>query len=549
MQDLIRKYALENAVKFKGKANPGAIIGKLLSKKPELKDELKDLQPKIQKIVNEINSMSIEKQLEEHMKLAPEVKKHEEKNMFASLNIEQNNIITAFPPGVEKYPHIGHAKAITLNTELAKQYNGKFFLRFEDTNPKLVKKEFYEIMIENFKWLGIQWDRIDYASDHMDLFYNHAQRLVEDGHAYMCTCNTDQIKESRMKSLPCACRALPVLEHIQKWDQFKVMKEGSAVLRLKIDLEHKNSTMRDPTIFRIIDHAHARHNTKYRVWPNYDFQNSVMDGESGITHRIRSKEFEMRDELQAHIQKLLNYNITNIYSIGRLNLEGVPTSGRIIREKLENKELIGWDDPTLTTIVALRRRGFTPEAIKSFVLSTGISKAEATLTWDDLIVQNRRILDSEANRYFFVWDPIEITIKNTPDKQVEHKLHPDDPERGKRIFNIDGRFFLTKEDYDQIEEGKIYRLMDCINFTKQNNEFVFHSEDYQTFKEEGEKIIHYLPKTNLTDVEILMPNKEIIKGLAEPMQINEGDIIQFERFGFCRLDKDSEPLKFWYTHK
>jgi len=555
MEDEIFKYALENAVKHKGTAQRGAVIGKLIASDPSTKSRLKDMQKDIDEALKKANSMAPKEQLEMLQEIAPELlqKKEHAHDMFAFLNIrEGDQVVTAFPPGPEKYPHIGHAKALLVNYLLAKKYNGRFILRFEDTNPALVKDEFYDIMKKDFEWLGAKWDELIHASDHMDIFYSHAQKLVEEGQAYVCMCTSEQVKESRMKSAACACRKRPVAENLALWCQYKVMDEGSAIVRLKIDLEHKNSTMRDPTIFRIIDMPHARQGRKYRVWPNYDFQNAIMDGESGVTHRIRSKEFEMRNELQRYIQNLLGYKETNIYEFARFNLEGVVSSGRKIREMIDKGQLIGWDDPSLTTLAALRRRGFLPEAIKNFVVSTGISKAESTLTWDDLCVHNRRLLDAACNRYFFISEPVKVGIAGAPEVRAEHKLHPDHPKRGKRILASHGEFYMEKKDRESLEEGKLYRFMDCLNFTVEHGELKFDSLEYEKYKRQGKKIMHYLPSdTGLVNVEVLMPDKSMVKGLAEPMAADtaEGDIVQFERFGFCRLDDKKNTLGFWYTHK
>ena len=189
LEQTVRKYALQNAIKFKGRANPGAIIGKVFAEDPEMKKQAKDVSMKIQEVLKVVNSMSVEDQTKELVQLAPELlekKEKEERNIFAFLNYGDNDKVnTAFPPGPEKYPHIGHAKAILLNYMLARQYNGKFVLRFEDTNPKLVRKEFYDIMQENFKWLGVKWDELIYASDFMDMFYEKALVLINAGLAYV----------------------------------------------------------------------------------------------------------------------------------------------------------------------------------------------------------------------------------------------------------------------------------------------------------------------------------------------------------------------------
>lgn len=302
----------------------------------------------------------------------------------------------------------------------------------------------------------------------------------------------------------------------------------------------------------IIDAPHARHGTKYRVWPNYDFQNAIMDGYYGITHRLRTKEFEMRSELQKHIQKILGLTITYTYEFARFNLVGVPNSGRIIREMIANKELIGWDDPSLATIVALRRRGFTPEAIKNFVISTGITKSEATMTWNDLIVHNRRILDEKADRYFFVAEPVRIFIKNAPQQDIELHRHPQF-RLGGRKFRVKDEYYISGSDYNTLKTGEFYRLMDCLNFIKKEKEFVYDSTEYRKFKDKGERIMHYLPvQKDLVNVEVLLPNKRVIAGLGEPLmnKLKEGDIIQAERFGFMRLDKkEKDNLFFWYSHQ
>jgi glutamyl-tRNA synthetase len=249
---------------------------------------------------------------------------------------------------------------------------------------------------------------------------------------------------------------------------------------------------------------------------------------------------------------MAGFRETQIYEFARFNLEGVESSGRIIREKVQKKLLIGWDDPSLTTIVALRRRGFLPEAIKEFVLSTGLTKTEAVLTWDDLIVHNRRLLDAKCSRYFFVEAPKEVKIENAPEQICELKFHPDIREKGSRKLKAKDRFYVAVKDYREFKDGKLARLMDCLNFVKKKSKFVFDSKDYEKYRQKGDKIIHWLPvQKDLVKVEVLMPDKKIAKGLAEPMAKNLkiGDIVQFTRFGFCKLDsKKADKLMFWYTH-
>jgi len=555
MDEVIEKFALENALRYNGKANLGAVIGSVIKEDSSQKDNIKELQKKVSLIVKKVNVMNLESQKKRLEKLAPELlekKPKKEKDLFSSFKTTKK-VVTAFPPEPSKYPHIGHAKALLVNYEFAKRNKGKFILRFEDTNPELAKEEFYKIHIENYEWLGVKPNLIQYASDYMEKFYEYAEKLINIGKAYVCSCPQEKIQESRMKGVACDCRYRHFQENIILWKKMPTMKAGSAILRLRIDLKHKNSSMRDPTIFRIITKDHCRTAGKYSVWPNYDFENSVMDGLSSITHRFRSKEFEMRNELQRYIQKILGFEETEIYEFARFNLKGVESSGRIIREMINEGKLTGWDDPSLTTLVALRRRGFLPEAIKNFVLSTGMTKSESTLTWDDLIAHNKRLLDANCNRYFLIENPERVRMQDAPKMKIELKLHPEHPERGKRKFSTDELFYISKNDVKTFKDKKLYRLMDCLNFTKKNGYYTYQGTDLKDYKEKGEKIIHWLPfKKGLVDVEVLMPDKRIASGLAEPMtlELKEGDIIQFERSGFCKLDKKTKnKLYFWFTHK
>jgi len=534
-EDIILKYTLQNAVKFKGKANPGAVLGKILQENPKLKAKIRELTKKISEVVSKVNQLSVPEQETQLLAFTFKKQRKKERDLFSILRIK-GKVRTAFPPGPEKYPHLGHAKALVLNYELAKRHKGGFYLRFEDTNPGLVKKEYYEIMLDNFSWLGVKWDKLQYASDNMELFYSYAKKLLEKEKAYVCHCSKESISDSRLKSIECECRKDNI-----SWSDFLKKKKG--ILRLKGDMGHKNTTMRDPTLFRFVNTKHARQGSRYSLWPNYDFQNAVMDGHFKITHRLRSKEFELRAELQQYLQKLLNLHQTKTYEFGRLNLEGVESSGRIIREKINNKELLGWDDPRLTTIVALRRRGFLAQAIYDFVLSTGISKAESTLAWDDLIAKNKKILDPIAHRYFFVENPKKIKIKNAPHVKASAPLHPDHPEKGFRVFNTADEFYIQ----DDLEKDSIYRFMHLFNFKKL--EFVSEELDPRL----DAKMIHWLPAAkDLVNVEVVMPDASVKKGLGEPLlrEVKVGDVVQGERFGFMKLDKkEKDKLKFYFTHR
>jgi len=549
MKELIIKYALLNSIQHNGKADFKAVIGKIISEKPELKSSLKKIIPEVEKITKEVNSWDIEKQKEkmEELGIKIESKKEEKKELSPLPNAKIGEVITVFPPEPSKYPHLGHAKAAIINYLYAKKYNGKFILRFEDTNPEKSKKEYYDAFSDGLKWLDIEWDKIDYISDHIENYYNRTELLIKQNKTYVCLCKQEKIKKYRQEMKDCSCRMNSVEQNLKLWEKMLSadLRQGEATVRIKIAMDHKNALMRDPSIMRIITHDHPRTESKYRVWPMYDFGTALIDALEGITHRIRSKEFEMRTELQQFIQKSLGFKSPYIAEIARFNLEGVQSSGRKIREMIDNNELIGWDDPRLTTLMALKRRGFVPEAIKKFLLSTGISKAESTLTWDILESFNRKVIDPKSNRYFLIFDPIKIKINNCPDiAEAGEPLHPDFPERGKRklFVNVE-KIYISKEDFDKYKGNKV-RLIGLFNIELEEK-VKFHSKE----------VVQEMPKIQWVSDEnvsakIVMPDGSIKEGIAELeiKNLKADDTIQFVRIGFVKLDSKNQNI-FYFTHK
>ncbi|MEM5793074.1 MAG: glutamate--tRNA ligase [Candidatus Aenigmatarchaeota archaeon] len=550
MDEIILKYTLMNAVQYGGKANEKAVIGKIIQENPNLKKNMKKTIEEVKKVIKEVNSWPLEKQKLKLKELGIKIEKREkeEKHELPDLpNAIEGRVVTAFPPEPSKFPHLGHAKAALINYLYAKKYKGKFILRFEDTNPELAKNEYYEAILDGLKWLGIEWDQLDYISDHIEKYYKKTEELLQKDQAYVCFCKSEEIKKMRKEMKECPCREFKPQKNLEEWKRMLSgeIKEGEASVRLKISMSHINAAMRDPSIMRIIDKEHPRTGKKFRVWPMYDFGTAMMDSWEGVTHRVRSKEFELRKELQAYIQKLMGYPVTYIDEIARFNLEGVESSGRKIRELINKGELRGWDDPRLTTLMALRKRGFQPQAIKEFLLSTGMTKTESTIKWDKFESFNRRILDPIANRYFAVFDPIKISINDAPKiLEVSEPLHPDYPERGDRIIPVDTRdILISSEDFNKYKGEKV-RLIGLFNVILGDK-----------CKFAGTEISHEMPKIQWVSrgsrkIEALMNDGKIIYGIGEPEieRLKEGEIVQFMRLGFFRL-VDRNKMLFYFTHK
>lgn len=559
MKKLILKWALKNAVDHDGKAVAGAIISKAISEDKKLKDDMKKLGKEVAKIVKEVNSMDFGEQIAKLQSMAPELlEKKEEKRGIPELpNAKKGKVVMMFPPEPSKLLTIGHAKAALLNYLSCKENDGKFIVRFEDTNYSKIKSEYYDAMLEDLKWIGIKWDAIDYESDHVEKFYEYAEKLIKKKKAYMCNCPSEKVRELRGKGEECLCRSNTVKENINYWKKMlkKEFKEGDFSLRVKIDMGHQNTTMRDPTILRMLVGNHPRVGDKYFIWPTYDFATAVMDDIEGVTHRYRSKEFEMRAELQQWIQKQLGIKSPVVIEFARFNLEGVPSSGRIMREMISKGKLTGWDDPRLPTLIALRKRGFQPAAIKNFVINTGLSKSNSLISWSVIEAENRKIVEPIAKRYFMVRDAVKMIIKKAPENfKTKIRLHPDDQKAGFKEYEFPGKelhVFVDKKDMLNKKQDDKIRLMELCNVKLEvfgKNEIIAHFESKEM--QPGMKIIQWVPTTETKDIEILMADAETFYGLAEGAvdNIKKGEIIQFIRFGFCRLNEKGKTLKFRFTH-
>ncbi len=552
------KHALHNAFEFNGTANAGAVIGKVISENPELKSRIKDVAAAANAAVKEVNSMKAEEQAKQLQAIAPELlekKKAEKRGLLELENAVKGKVVTRIPPEPSKYAHIGHALSFLINYLYAKKYEGKCFVRFEDTNPELSKQEYVDAILEDIKYLGIKPDKTTFASDDIEKLYSYAEKLIEGKNAYICFCSVENVRESRHKGKECECRDASAEGNMKGWKKMLSggLKEGEAVLRLKGDMQSENHVMRDPVIFRITEGKHFRQGSKYRAWPLYDFENAVEDGMMGITHIMRSIEFGgMRVELQDTIKSLLKLPKQTVIQYGRFNVTDALTQGREIRELIEKKEVAGWDDPRLVTVKALRRRGIQPETFSDLAIEVGLSTTPTNINWEVISAFNRKYLDASSKRYFFVENPKKITVEKAPTKEVALKFHPSE-EKHERKFSVNGEFLISEKDYHELKKlsnNELVRLMDCLNFTANDTKFIYDSDKVEEYRKKGKNILHWLPAKGNIEAEILMPDATTLKGLAESnaSKIKEGEIVQFARFGFCRLE-NKEKMRFIYCHE
>jgi glutaminyl-tRNA synthetase len=511
-----------------------------------------------------------------------------------------DHVHTRFPPEPNGFLHIGHAKSILLNYGMAKEYGGKFNMRFDDTNPTKEKAEFMDSIIADVKWLGADYeDRLFHASDYFDEMYEDAVKLIKKGKAYVSELTADEMREYRGtltepgKEDPNRNRS--VEENLKLFEDMKNGKfeDGSVTLRAKIDMASPNINMRDPIIYRVAHMTHARTGDKWCIYPMYDFAHPIEDAIEGITHSLCTLEFEDHRPLYDWVKNECEYqNPPRQIEFAKLYLNNVVTGKRYIKRLVEDGIVDGWDDPRLVTIASLRRRGFTPESIKMFVDMCGISKANSTAEYAMLEYCIREDLKLKAKRMLAILDPVKLIIDNYPEGQTEYleiENNKEVPEMGTRKVPFGKELYIEREDFMEEPPKKYFRMfpgnevrlmnayfVTCTSFVKDENGLV--TEIHCTYDPEtkggdsadGRKVkgtIHWVAAKDAVTAEVrlyeniideekgvynedgslnLNPNsiKVITDAKLEPELGNAVayDKFQFVRNGFFSVDsKDSKP--------
>jgi glutamyl-tRNA synthetase len=573
-REIIKKIALLNALHYGGKAQFQPVLGKLLTEQPQLKARIKEIVPIVNELVKEVNLLSLEEQkqiVEEKWGEVPSKEKVEAVKKLPPLpNVDKyEHVVTRFAPNPDCVLHLGSARAIVLSDEYAKMYKGSFRLRFEDTDPRLKRSAlpFYDAIREDLKWLDCKWDMEIIQSDRLPIYYEYAETLLKNGGAYVCTCPSEKFRKLVSAKKPCPCRRLPPTEQLTRWKQMLdgTYKQGTAVVRVKTDLKHTNPAVRDWPAWRIINpkkYPHPRMGSKYRVWPLYNFSAGIDDHLMVITHIIRGKEHLTNQTRQEYMYRHLGWKYPEAIHYGRMKITGGVLSKSKIVEGVRAGAFTGWDDPRLATFIALRKRGILPETIRRLIMEVGPKTVDVTLSWDNLYAINRKLIDPLANRYFFVRDPRKILVKRIQRATtIKTRLHPEHLERGFRVFKIkpkngEAAFWISSQDANLLKEGNIVRLMGFLNIQIQNVrtgviESVFHSKSHEEGKKLGAPLIQWVPTETGIPCEVIMPDATTARGIAEEAckQLEPDDIIQFERFGFVRVDNIDWKLSAYFTHR
>jgi len=554
LKDIAYKYALQNAVKHKGTAQNGAVIGMIMSYHPEFRKEIAEVSKTVGEAVAKINTMNSDEQLKELEKLGGMVveEKKAAPKRLVDLPEVKGEVVLRFAPNPSGPLHIGHARAAILNNEYVKKYGGKLVLRIEDTDPRRVYPDAYKMIEEDLAWMDVKIDEKFTQSDRIPIYYEYARKLIKLGGAYMCTCKSAVFKNLKDQSKACQCRGRDVEENLKLWKEMDMMSEGDAVLRVKTDIEHKNPAIRDFPAMRIVEAEHPRTGTEYKIYPMMNFSVAVDDHLMGITHVLRGKDHLANSQKQEYIYNHFGWSIPVFIHYGRLKMEDIALSTSKAKEGIEKGIYSNWDDPRLGTIRAISRRGIMKETLLELMNEIGIKIADSTLSWKKIYGLNRANLEKTAKRYFFVWDREKVEIEDIPESvkgTVCRPLHPDFLDLGNRKIPFSGNVYLVKDD---IKKGNVLRLMDAANIIFNGKKAFYQSSDFEEARDAGAQIIHWVPADDNLKVEVVMPDASIVKGLAEPAckDISVGDVIQFERFGFVRLDEIwNDKLIFYFAHK
>ena len=380
-----------------------------------------------------------------------------------------NEIITRFPPEPNAYLHIGHARAIITNFELAKSFGGYTNLRFDDTNPVKEGQEFVDGIIENLGWLGYEPHNVFFGSDYFEATYEKAIVLIKKGLAYVCDLTKEQMTEYRgtfeVPGINSPYRNRTVEENLDLFERMRngEFKDGEKVLRAKIDMAHPNLNMRDPVLYRILHVEHHRQGNKWCIYPMYDFAHPLQDSFEGITHSCCSIEYDNHRILYDWVLEHCEVeHVSHQYEFGRLNINGMIMSKRYLRQLVDSRKVVGYDDPRLSTLVGLRRRGFTPEAIKKFILDTGLSRTNSTTNYEMLEHFLREDLKLKSARMMAVVNPLKVVITNYPEGQVEYvdaENNAENEEMGSRKVPFGRVVYIEKDDFLEEKPNKKWKRL------------------------------------------------------------------------------------------
>ena len=562
----IRTFSLQNALEYEGEGEMKSVLGRVFGAHPDLKPHAKELVSRIIPAVQDANNIAKSRGLDHIRQLlseeAPEALEKRVKERREGLKpLEQaDNVVLRFAPNPNGPMTLGHSRGVIINSEYSKMYNGEVILRFDDTDTKRKPPEIwaYKQIQEEYEWLtGKKPERIIYASDRMAIYLEHANEDILNQNAYVCTCSAEEFKILRDAKNECPCRDLDTSEQIQRWERMNDPQggwnDGAAVVRIKTDLNLPNPALRDWPALRIQTTAHPRVGNTYRVWPLLDYQSAIEDHLQGVTHIIRGKDLMDSTRKQTLLYKLRDWDYPETMYWGRVKVHefgGFSTSA--MKADISTGKYSGWDDARLPTIAALRKRGFSSEALRAFWIELGLNQKDISVSMKTIESHNSKAIEKDTPRASFVREKqTSLTLNmssNWPTEDLRIPKHPDDPSMGFRVWPApkDGDcVLLENEDIkDQI------RLKEFANVNYDKG--ILETNGFE--RTDRRPIVHWLLKHHCQPAILSLLEGDYItnqKGMIETGQYSKGDILQLERVGFARITEISNDsvIKLIYLHE
>ncbi|MBN1456036.1 MAG: glutamate--tRNA ligase [Methanomicrobia archaeon] len=553
----IQKIALQNAVRYGSSPKRDVVLKRMLAEHPELRQAAKEVAALVQAEIERIESLSSEERATELNALAPELlaelaaKELEPKRAPAGLpelpRARDELVVMRFAPNPNGAATLGSARGIIINSEYARRYGGKFILRFDDTDPVLKRPllDAYLWYLQDCAWLDAEPDELVIASERIDLYYTYAEELIERGAAYVCFCPAETFKAYKDHKTPCPCRTASVEATRGYWERMLSggYEEKQAVLRIKTDITHPDPALRDWVAFRILKRDHPRVGERYIVWPMLDFESAIEDHVLGITHIIRGKDLMKSEQRQRYLYEYFGWTYPHTMLWGKIRMQEFGKfSTSALRKAIERGEYEGWDDPRLPTLRALWRRGFQPEAIRKFFISIGVTQTDIAVSMKNLYAENRKMVDPKAPRYFFVRNPVAVELQGFDYRIVKALKHPEGTKY--REIPTSNTVYLADTDVAKLTPGQHVRLkyLCTIEVEGVNPLRARVMAEATQPAPAGMPVIQWVP-TNGIVVRVKRPDG-MDEGLGELLIADERDnVVQFERYGFVRIDTVAETEK------
>ncbi|HJM17600.1 MAG TPA: glutamate--tRNA ligase [Candidatus Poseidoniia archaeon] len=540
MSDLRQKLvelAMSEAAQY-GEAKSKSVIGKAMGKYPELRSSAKELMQIIDEVIDEVNSLSPEELKPYLPSRKPKVEKAVERELPPLNNTEK--VVLRFAPGPSGPLHLGHTRALALNNYYKKRYGGKLILRLEDTNPNAIDHDAYDMIQSDLDWLNVEVDEVVIQSDRMVLYYEEIRKILTDGGAYVTNSDAEEWRELKRQKKAHPDRERP--SEVQLSDFENLLSGGEGIVVIKTDLKDPNPALRDFVALRVVEESHPRQNTKYRLWPLYNYAVAVDDYHLGITHVLRGKDHLNNTLKQKWIYKYLGWDEPEYIHYGLVSIPNTNLKTSKIRESIKAGEFSGWDDCRLATLKGLARRGYKSETFLKYWENSGLKEVDIKFSWQNFDAMNKDFIDSESRRLFFVADPVEFTMETADNLVKDAPWHPDKPEWGKReeVISSGSKIYLQKEDVNSFKEGQDIRLKNLCNVTVKGNKLIFAGMKPQ----KGNQILQWCSSN--VSIDLVYPDGDVVKGIVED-NISEldGETVQFERVGFVRL----EGKKAFFLHR